>query len=322
MKKPTQRELNPFPYSDTNKRYYTFDYYLRRRFGQKCAKISLDAGFTCPNIDGTAGVDGCIYCSGGSSGAVCGGSLHEQYTAGVQSIQSKWKCSAFIPYLQAHTNTYGSLERLREIYSTASSFDGAVMLAIATRADCLSEEVCELLYETSKKLPLIVELGLQTVNDSTANLINRGHTFAEFCDGYKRLRNTGGDIAICVHLINGLPGETTEVMLESARRTAALHPDMIKLHLLHVIHGTKLGNMYEKGEYTPMERSDYISTVVRQIKLMPPDTVIARVTGDGIANSLLAPMWSIKKTAVANDIDKLLFESKAFQGCQYNDNIF
>lgn len=322
MKKPTQRELNPFPLSDTNKRYYTFDYYLRRRFGQKCAKISLDAGFTCPNIDGTAGVGGCIYCSDGSSGAVCRGSLQEQYAAGVQAIRSKWKCGAFIPYLQAHTNTYGSPEKLEEIYRTAASLDGAVMLAIATRADCLSDEVCELLLGTSKKLPLIVELGLQTSSDSTAKFINRGHTFEEFCTGFRRLRSIGGDIAICVHLINGLPGETTDVMLESARQTAALHPDMVKLHLLHVIRGTKLGSMYEAGKYTPMERSDYISTVAKQIMLMPPDTVIARVTGDGIANSLLAPMWSIKKTTVANDIDKLLYINKAFQGCQYNDNTF
>ncbi len=318
MKKPTQKQLNPFPNSDTNKRYYTFDYYLRRRFGQKCAKISLDAGFTCPNIDGTVGRGGCIYCSGGSSGVACGGGLKEQYAAGVAAIQKKWKCSAFIPYLQAHTNTYGDIGKLSEIYNTAAELDNAVMLAIATRADCLSDEVLKLLHQTSKKIPLLVELGLQTSDDGTARLINRGHTFETFCDGYNRLRALGGDIAICVHLINGLPGEDAEAMLESARQTAALHPDMVKLHLLHVIRDTRLGEMYEAGEYEPMSKDDYVSTVVRQIEVMPPDTVIARVTGDGIADKLLAPVWSIKKTVVANDIDKLLFGSGSYQGRKYN----
>lgn len=317
MKKPTQRELNPFPYSDSNKRYYTFDYYMRHRFGQKCAKISLDAGLTCPNIDGTAGHGGCIYCSGGSSGAACSGTISEQYRAGVEAIKKKWKCTAFIPYLQAHTNTYGKIDELRKIYSEAASLDGAVMLAIATRADCLSPEICRLLRDTSEKLPLLVELGLQSTNDATAKTINRGHSFEDFCAGYNRLRNMGGDIAICVHLIDGLPGETEEMMTESAKQVAALHPDMVKLHLLHVIRGTRLGKMFEDGSYTPMERNDYINTVVRQIELMPPDTVIARVTGDGIANSLLAPMWSIKKTSVANDIDKLLFDGNTFQGKYY-----
>lgn len=317
MKKQTQKELNPFPFSDTNKRYYTFDYYLRRRFGQKCAKISLDAGLTCPNIDDSVGRGGCIYCSGGSSGAMCGGTIAEQYRAGVEAICKKWSCSAFIPYLQAHTNTYGEISLLEKIYSEAAALDGAVMLAIATRADCLSDEICALLKKTSERLPLLVELGLQSTNDDTAALINRGHSFSEFCEGYRRLREAGGDIAICVHLINGLPGESTEDMLKSAKQTADLHPDMVKLHLLHVIKGTRLAEMYDDGKYTPMDRSDYISTVVRQIELMPPDTVIARVTGDGMADSLLAPLWSIKKTAVANDIDKMLFENKTVQGANY-----
>ncbi len=317
MKKQTQREKNPYPNSDSNKRYQTFDYYMKKRFGGKCAKISLDAGLSCPNIDGTVGCGGCIYCSGGSSGAQCAGSLRRQYDGGVSAVSSKWDVARFVPYLQAHTNTYAPVERLREIYDEAASFPGAVMLAIATRADCLSDEVIELLVETSKKIPLLVELGLQSVHDDTAERINRGHTYEAFLSGYNRLRAAGGDIAITVHLINGLPGETREMMLESARQVAALRPDMVKLHLLHILKDTALEGIYLSGEYTTMEREDYIDTVVRQIELFSPDTVIARITGDAPAESLVAPEWCRKKTAVANDIDKEMFSRNTYQGRLY-----
>ena len=306
MKKATQREENPFPNSDSNKRYYTFDYYLRRRFGEKCAKISLDAGFTCPNIDGTAGRGGCIYCSGGSSGAQGFGTLREQFDAGAEVIRKKWDCKKFIPYLQAHTNTYAPVSVLERVYGEALSLPGAVMLAIATRADCLSDDVVLLLKRTAQKIPLLVELGLQSANDRTARVIGRGHDFAAFRDGYERLRQAGGDISVCIHLINGLPGETREDMLSSARQVAALSPDMVKIHLLHVLRGTRLCEMYEKGEYTPMTKEEYVDTVVRQIELLPPDTVVARVTGDGTEGQLVAPLWSRRKTCIANDIDKAL----------------
>ncbi len=290
---------------------------MKKRFGGKCAKISLDAGLSCPNIDGAVGHGGCIYCSGGSSGAQCAGSLRQQYDGGVSAVSSKWDVTRFVPYLQAHTNTYAPVERLREIYDEASSFPGAVMLAIATRADCLSDEVIELLVETSKKIPLLVELGLQSVHDATAEKINRGHTYEAFLSGYNRLRAAGGDIAITVHLINGLPGETQEMMLESARQVAALRPDMVKLHLLHILKDTALEGIYLSGEYTTMEREDYIDTVVRQIELFSPDTVIARITGDAPADSLIAPEWCRKKTAVANDIDKEMFSRNTYQGRLY-----
>ncbi|MBE6587645.1 MAG: TIGR01212 family radical SAM protein [Ruminococcaceae bacterium] len=314
MKKQTQREKNPYKNSDSNKRYQTFDYYMKTRFGGKCAKISLDAGFSCPNIDGTVGYGGCIYCSGGSSGALGTGALREQYDAGVAAIASKWAVSRFVPYLQAHTNTYAPIDELRRIYGEAASFPGAVMLAIATRADCLSDEVIALLVETSKKIPLLVELGLQSVHDATAEIINRGHTYGQFLWGYNRLRDAGGDISITVHLINGLPGESTEMMLESARVLSALRPHMVKLHLLHILRDTPLERMYESGEYTTMERDGYIDTVVRQIELFHPDTVIARITGDAPGDSLVAPEWCRKKTAVANDIDKEMFVRDTYQG--------
>lgn len=317
MKKQTQREKNPFPYSDSNKRYYTFDYYLKHRFGEKCAKISLDAGFTCPNKDGTLSHGGCIYCSGGSSGAQCDGSLREQYRAGVAAVHRKWRCNKFIPYLQANTNTYAPVPYLRRVYGEALSMPGAVMLAIATRADCLPPETVELLSETSKELPLLVELGLQSAKDETAQLIGRGHSYEQFLEGYSRLRGAEGDISVCVHIINGLPGESREDMLETARAVAALHSDMVKIHLLHVLKDTALAHMYEAGEYSPMTLEDYVEITVSQLELLPPDTVIARITGDGMADELLAPMWSKRKTEVANEVDKRLFLLNTCQGAKF-----
>ncbi len=314
MKKPTQRETNPFEYSDSNKRYHTFDYYMKQRFGGKCARIALDAGFSCPNKDGCKSHGGCIFCYGGSSGAASDGSLLRQYESGVEVMTRKWQVSRFVPYLQANTNTYAPIEKLREVYEEAANLSGAVMLAIATRADCLSDDVVALIAEISEKIPVIVELGLQSVFDETAERINRGHTYAEFLDGYNRLRAAGGDIKICIHLINGLPGETEEMMVESAKAVAALSPHMVKLHSLHILRDTELCRMYEEGEYEPMDRERYISVVCDQLEYFAPETVIARITGDAPDSLLVAPDWCRKKTAVANDIDKLLVERASYQG--------
>ena len=309
----TQAEMNPYRYSDTNKRYMTFDYYIKHRFGVKLAKIPLDAGLTCPNCDGTKGTGGCIYCLNGSCDS-SGASLMEQYQNGIARISGKWQPGGFIPYLQAHTNTYAPPNVLRAIYDEASTLPGAKMLAIATRADCLDDAVISELVRVSRKIPLLVELGLQSSDDRTAELINRGHTFAEFEDGYGRLRRACGDIAVCIHIIAGLPGEDFAAMMKTARDTAALAPDMVKIHLLHVLGGTKLGEMYRRGEYTPMTEAGYVSTVCSMIEVMPEKCVIARLTGDGIGNRLLAPMWSAKKVAVINDIDKEMYRRGTYQG--------
>lgn len=317
MKKETQRTNNPYKYSDSNKRYQTFDYWLRSLFGEKCAKISLDAGFTCPNIDGTVSRGGCIYCSGGSSGAECDGSLAEQYARGREVMERKWGCRKFIPYLQAHTNTYAPADELMRVYDEASSLDGAVMLAVATRADCLTDGAFEALARTARKIPVMVELGLQTSNDDTAKKINRGHTFEDFKEGYYALRTAVPTAKIAVHLINGLPGESRDDMIKSAADVAELAPDILKLHLLHVIKGTPLAAMWERGEYVPMEQSDYVSVVCDQLELLPPECAIGRVTGDARADELLAPLWCRRKTAVANDIDKELFRRGTYQGISY-----
>lgn len=313
MKKDNQRLTNPYKLSDSNKRYQTYDYYLRSLFGGKCAKVSLDAGFTCPNIDGTVSRGGCIYCKNGSSGA-SGETLDEQYRRGADTARRKWHCDKFIPYLQAHTNTYAPVGILRDIYYKAALFDGAVMLAIATRADCLPDDVVTLIDEVSKAIPVTVELGLQSSRDDTAEIINRGHTFEDFITGYEKLRRKAPVAKIAIHLINGLPGECFDDMVKSAVDVAALRPDVVKLHLLHVMSGTALEKMWRDGEYTPMEQEDYVRVVCDQIERLPPECAIGRVTGDAKEGDLLAPLWCRRKTAVANDIDKELYRRGSYQG--------
>ena len=313
MKGIKQKDSNPYKNSDSNKRYFTYEYYLRKTFGKKCAKIPLDGGFSCPNIDGRCGHGGCIYCAGDFA-PTADRSLEEQYLEGLKSLSEKWKTDKNIAYFQAHTNTYAPLSVLKDRFERALALPDVVGLNIATRADCLENEKLEYLAELAERTVLTLELGLQTASDKTAKLINRGHSFLCFADAVRRIRKASPRINICVHMIFGLPGESTEDMLDSIKKLAALVPNQVKLHMLYVMNGTKLGKMYLDGEYFPIERKDYIETVARAITLLPPDTVIARLTGDGAGEGLLAPEWSRKKVSVINDIDKYLFENDLWQG--------
>lgn len=315
----SQSSTNPFKYSDTNKRYYTYEYYLRHAFGEKCAKVTLDCGFSCPNIDGTIGYGGCIYCGSGSRSVNCKEvkAPYEQYKLGVEMAQRKWNVKKFIPYMQAYTNTHTSPENLEKIVNEIASYEGAVMLDIATRADCLENEKILVLKKLAEKIPVTVELGLQSSNDNTAKIINRGHDFSTFVDCFNRIRALAPDIKIGIHIINGLPNENYDDMMKTAYDVAELHPDLVKIHLLHVIEGTVLAKMYKNGEYVSLNRDFYIQTVCDQLEILPSDIVIERLTGDGIADGLLAPEWSRKKTTVINDIDKELFKRKTFQGFSF-----
>ena len=310
---------NPFAYSDSNKRYHTYDYFLRHRYGGKCVKLSLDAGFTCPNIDGRCGRGGCIYCSPRGSGdfTFSGEPLSVQYEQQRRLLSAKWETLRCIPYLQAHTNTYAPIERLRAVYDEAISLPDAVALHIATRADCLGNEVISLLREVSERIDLTVELGLQSAHDRTAALINRGHGFAEFTEGYSALRSAVPRARISVHLIDGLPGEEKEDMLATAEAVAHLAPDEVKIHLLHVIRGTRMADLYERGEYVPLTLDEYVDVLTSQLELLPAETVIGRVTGDGDAKTLLAPLYSIKKFTVINAIDREMLAKNTWQGRKY-----
>ncbi len=315
---------HPFAQGESNKRYSTYDRYLRRTFGGKCAKIPLDAGMTCPNIDGRCGRGGCIYCSGRGSGDFASPPtlpLRAQYDRGREALAGKWPTDRCIAYFQAHTNTYASAADLRQMFGDVLGYPALVGMNVATRADCLPPDAVEVLREVSEQTTLTVELGLQTAHDRTAALINRGHTFADFREGYRRLRTEAPGARIGVHLIFGLPGETYEDMMATVRAVADLHPDEVKMHLLHVLRGTVLGEMYARGEYIPMERDDYIATVVDALELLPPDTVLARLTGDGAAADLLAPLWSRRKREVLNGIDRRLSLLDTWQGKQYQQNV-
>lgn len=311
---------NMFPLSHTNKRYHTYDHWLKTTFGGKCAKIPLDAGFTCPNMDGTCGRGGCIYCSGRGSGDFAEAPtlpLREQYDRQRERLAAKWSVERCIPYFQARTNTYAPAARLRPLFEEVLTYPHVVGLNIATRADCLPEDTVALLRELSERTVLTVELGLQTSSDATAALINRGHTMADFADGYDRLRRGAPQAHTCIHLIFGLPGEDEGRMLDSVRAVAALRPHQVKLHLLHVLRGTGMAALLEAGDYTPMEKDAYVETVVRALELLPPETVIARLTGDGDGEALLAPLWSRRKREVLNSIDQRLAAMDTWQGRKY-----
>ena len=318
--KKTQRSENPYSFTDSNKRYYTYDYYLRQTFGGKCAKIPIDAGFSCPNIDGRCGIGGCIYCSARGSGDFAESALlsvAEQYELTRKKLSSKWSVERCIPYFQAHTNTYAPTDVLREKFEEALALDGVVGLNIATRADCLEDSTVKYLAEIAERTVLTVELGLQTSDDRVADIINRGHSFSDFCAGYEKLRRASDKINICVHIIFGLPGENREGMMRTVRDVASLHPDQVKIHLLHVLRNTRLADIYLGGEYTPLGKEEYVEMVADAIEQLPPDTVIARLTGDGMSDELLAPEWSRRKVSVINDIDKLLYRRNTFQGKLY-----
>lgn len=297
------------------KRYNTWNGHLRTKFGKKVMKIALNGGFTCPNIDGKKGYGGCTYCSSSGSGDFAGDPAHSilnQFEEVKSRMLKKWHEGLYMPYFQAHTNTYAPASVLRERFEPVLKKDGVVGISIATRADCLENDVLEYLSELNGRTYLIVELGLQSIFDSTGERINRCHTYAEFLEGYNKLADRG--INVCIHLINGLPGEDKDMMLESAKTVAALRPHCLKLHLLHVIRGTRMERELLEGRVGLMSLEDYVDIIVRQLEVIHPRTVIQRLTGDGARADLVGPMWSLKKFEVLNAIDRELEKRDTYQG--------
>ena len=309
---------NTFEFSDDNKRYHTYNYYLKKRFGKKVMKIPLNVDLGGPNRDGTKGIGGCKFCSAKLSGEFAGDpceDIRTQFESIKTMMNNKWADGLYIPYFQAGSNTYAPVERLRQMYETALSIENCVGMSIATRADCIDDEKAALLGELAKRTYLTVELGLQTVHDSTALAMNRCHTFADFLKGYELLRKNG--VNVCVHIIDGLPGETHEMMLETARELAKLDLHIVKIHLLHVLKNTELAAMYERGEFETLTMQEYVDIVCDQLEVLPKQFVIGRVTGDGARDELVAPMWSLKKFCVMNEIDKELGRRNSYQGIRY-----
>ncbi|KLU65086.1 tRNA-2-methylthio-N(6)-dimethylallyladenosine synthase [Desulfosporosinus acididurans] len=297
------------------KRYVTFNEHLRERFGEKVFKVSLDAGFTCPNRDGTLGRKGCIYCSERGSGDFAGRqelSIHDQFSEVKERMKKKWPKAKYLAYFQAFTNTYAPIERLRELYEDSLKQEGVVGLSISTRPDCLSDEVINYLEELNQRTYLWVELGLQSIHDRTLEFIGRGHDYEQFLRGLERLHSRG--IRVCAHIILGLPGESKEEMMETASAVADLPLQGLKIHLLHVLKGTPLAAFYQVHPFDLMTKEDYVSLVVDILEILPPQMIIHRLTGDGPPDDLIGPLWSRKKWEVLNAIDAKLIERDTWQG--------
>lgn len=307
--------MNKFKYSNSYKRYHTLDYFYKQKFGSKVFKVSLNAGFSCPNKDGTKGYGGCIYCSKLGSGDYAGEvekSLTTQFEEIKKIMLNKWPNAKYIGYFQANTNTYAPVNILKEKYESILNLDGVIGLNIATRPDCISSECLNYLEELSKKTYLTIELGLQTIHDKTSKLINRGHDLKCFEDCVKLLRNK--NINVVVHIINGLPYETKKMMLETVKYLNALDIQGIKIHMLHIIKNTALENLYNKEKFHVLTRDEYVNIVCDQLELLRSEIVINRITGDPKADELVEPIWLIKKFGVLNEIDKEMARRDSYQG--------
>ena len=310
-----KNKLSPFKNSNTNKRYYTLDYYFKQIFGNKVGRIPIDAGFTCPNIDGTKGFGGCTFCNISGSGDFAGNRQDEllhQWKEGKKMMQRKWPSASFIAYFQAFTNTYAPVEVLVEKFEPFIKLDECHGISIATRADCLDDEIIEYLSSINKRTFLLVELGLQTSNDNTSKIINRGHNTECFTKAVKKLRSK--NIKVVVHIINGLPKETKKDMIETVEYVNTLNIQGIKIHLLHVMCDTKLVNQLNNGFLKLLSQQEYVNVVVEQLQILNSNIVIHRLTGDAPNDIFIGPIWSKKKTIVLNSIDKEMVKQNTYQG--------
>ena len=278
------------------KPYRSLDYHLRNRYGEKIYKVSLDGGMTCPNRDGTLGKCGCIFCSEGGSGDFAGDRthpVHQQIEEQKTRLSPKFPATHFIAYFQAYTNTYAPVSYLKPLFMEAISQPEIVVLSIATRPDCLPPDVLHLLAECNRIKPVIVELGLQTSSEATAQFIRRGYPLSVYDDAATKLKGLG--IEVVTHVIAGLPGETKQDFYNTLSHVAACHSDGIKIQLLHILKGTDLAALYESGQCTVLTQEEYIDLVLQSIALLPPEITIHRLTGDGPKELLLAPLWSSRK---------------------------
>lgn len=307
--------MNPFPYSSDNKRYHTFNYDLRQRYGSKVYRVPLNTNLSCPNRDGTCGLGGCSFCNEVGSGEFAGNpndELIKQYETGKAMMSRKWPNARPIAYFQAFTNTYAPLETLKTIFEPFVLKEEVVALAIATRADCLSDEIIRYLDALCDKKDIILELGLQSIHDLTAKAMNRGHDYTTFLATYAKLKNTR--LKTVIHLMNGYPTEAKWMMVETARAVGALKPYGIKIHMLNILDHTALGAAYQLRPFSLLDQEEYEELVIHQLQLIPPEVVIMRLTGDGDEQDVLAPQWVKNKVSVLNGIDKKMARRKIVQG--------
>jgi len=301
------------------KRYRDYNSYLKEIFGERVQKISLDAGFNCPNRDGTISDTGCLFCDsrGSGSGAMInrGLSIDDQIMEGRRSAEKRYKARKFIAYFQSFTNTYAPLPRLRDLYTRALDHEGMVGLSIGTRPDCVDEDILALISSFQKDYLVWIEFGLQSAHDVTLSRINRGHDVACFEKGVRLASEYG--LKICAHVIIGLPGESHDMMMGTARYISGLPIAGVKIHSLYVTKGTPLAALYDKGEYKCLERDEYVEEVVDFLEILPPELVIQRLTGDPVRKDLIAPLWTLKKTENIRLINRRLEERDTWQGKRY-----
>ena len=306
-----------FKYSLDNKRYHTLNYYYKNKYKSKVFKVSLNAGFTCPNIDGTKGVGGCTYCYNGSGEKVNSTDLVKQFNDIKNIMLKKWPKAKYIGYFQANTNTYAPLDELKEKYELILKQDGVIGLNIATRPDSITPEVYDYLEDLNERTDLVVELGLQTTNEKTAKYINRGSTLKEFEDCLNELNNRNIDVV--VHIINGLPFETKEDMINTAKYLSHKKILGIKIHMLHILKDTTMFKQYLKDNFHILTKEEYVDIVCDQLEYLKDTIVINRITGDPIKEELVEPEWLVKKFGVLNEIDKEMKRRDSYQGIKYED---
>ena len=312
--------INNFKYSNTNKRYHTLDYYYKNRFNEKIFKVSLNANFSCPNIDGTIGYGGCIYCSKTGSGEFAGNkeeSIEKQFQEVKEVMLKKWPKAKYIGYFQARTNTYAPVETLRKLHDVVLKQDNVIGINISTRPDSITDECLDYLEELNKKTYLTIELGLQTTNPKTTKLINRCHSLECFEEMTNKLRER--NIDVIVHIINGLPYETKEDMLNTVKYLNNLDIQGIKIHMLSILKDTPLEYLYQKDKFHVLTKEEYVDIVIDQLELLRPELIIERLTGDPIKEDLIEPEWLLNKTSVLNEIDKLMAKLNTYQGIKYKD---
>ena len=299
-----------FKYTFDNKRYHTFNYFLKTKYNKKVFKIALDAGFSCPNKK----TGGCIYCSEGSKSNSTDNkkSILDQFEEVKTIMLRKWPDSYYIPYLQANTNTFDNVDNLKNIYEPLLMQENVVGLAIATRPDCLSDEVVNYLIDLNKRTFLMIELGLQSSNDKTLKYINRGHDVRCFDEAVKKLKEH--NIFVVAHVINGLPNETKKDMINTIKYVNNLNIDAIKIHMLHIVKNTPLEKIYEKNPFHILTKEEYIDIVCDELLYLKPEIVIERITGDPIIENLITPTWLTKKFVLLNDIDKEMKKRNIYQG--------
>ena len=304
-----------FEYSNTNKRYHTFDYYLKNKYNEKVFKVSLNAGFSCPNRDGKIGYGGCTFCSslgGGENGGNIHDNLDEQFEKVKSIMHLKWPIAKYIAYFQAFSNTYAPVNILKEIYEPFVYKEDVVSIAIGTRADCLDNDVVEYLASIASRTDLWVEIGLQTANDETAKLINRGYNYSVFVDSVNKLRKH--NINVTVHIINGLPGENKEMMVNTIKEINKLDIQGIKIHSLNILKDSIMGKDFYNNPFKILSINDYIDVVIKQLENLRKEIVVQRLTSDPVKENLIAPMWNTDKIQLLNDIDKEMVIRDTYQG--------